>query len=208
MDYIYSTILYYLNYFLDTSLYYKIVFQESFYFKSIYEYIYPPNNIVHAKIYTKEKCIDITSHFINLSNNELINWKDLLIKDAESLEKDEHFHVDIKYTIENNHYRVIYKYGDNISFPPYKKEEIEMYNKQNKYKNKVLFAEIDDKDITKLIKEYSGPLDDFYHNRTDIHACLIKDDSGKYILVEDDRIKITDAHVNELEFSKEDILKL
>lgn len=208
MDYFYNIALTCLNYILDFTLYYKVSIQDSYYFKTFYQYLYPPNNVIHAKVYSGNKCIDITNHFSNLLNKGTIGWKDLLIRDLEYINKDNNFHLDIKYVIENNCYRAIYKNEDNIEFPPYCDEEIDEYNRDNRYKNKVIFAETNSKDITKLIKEYSGPLNDFYNNKINIHACLIKDDNGKYLLVEDDTIRITDSHINELEFNKEDVLKL
>ncbi len=117
--------------------------------------------------------------------------------------------------IKNNCFRIIYKYNDNeIQFPPYDQETIDQYNSSNEYKKTILFAELNGKDgnedVTELVKEYSGPLNNFYqdHENVDIHACLIKNDSGEYILIEDKKLSITDSHVNDLEFNNQDILNL
>lgn len=211
MDYLYNLAFTCLNYVLDFTLYYKVSVQESQYFKNFYQYLYPPNQVVNVKLYTKDDKVDITDEFSKIIyKNSNIDWKDILIESLNNINLDENSHLDIKYTIENDQYRVIYHYGKDIVFPPYKQDDIEKYNQNNSYKKQILFAEIGDKDITQVIKEYAGPLNNFYqdHDHINIHACLVKDDNGEYLLVEDENIKITDSHVNELEFNKEDQLVL
>jgi hypothetical protein len=212
MNYLYNLAYNIFDYILDFTLYYKICFQESPYFKSLYKYIYPSNDIVYAKLCNRNKILDITDKFTNIVQNGSVNWKDLLMEDMKNCE---HFHLDIKYMINDNYFRIIYKHSDdNIHFPPYKQETIVEYNNSHDYKTTVLFAEINGKkgieDITQLIKEYSGPLNNFYqdHQNINIHASLIKNDSGEYILIEDNILSITDSHVNDLQFNKQDILKL
>ncbi len=213
-DSYYNTALSYMNSFLDYTLYYKIYVQESYYFKILYDYVYPPSTIVHAKLYKDNDSVDITNEFTDIiekNNFDHINWSDITNIYDQSSNK---FHLDIKYMIEDNHYRIIYHYenDDEIRFPPYTKDEIKVYQENKGYKKTVLFAEVGDQDVTQLVKEYSGPLNDFYkdrdHHSIRIHAHLIKDDYGAYILVEDESIKITNSLAEDIEFTKEEVLKL
>lgn len=216
MNYLYNLAYSAINYLLDFTLYYKICFQESQYFKMAYEYLYPPKNIVYAKLCNNDNMVDITDRFTDMMNGGKINWKDLLIKEAKNMHQCENFHLDIKYMIKDNYFRIIYKYNNDndIQFPPYNQETIDEYNSNNKYKKTILFAELNsqdgNEDVTELIKEYSGPLSNFYQDceNINIHGCLIKNDFGKYILVENKKLSITDSHVNDFEFNNQDILNL
>ena len=170
-------------------LYYKIYIQESYYFKTLYNYIYPPNQIIYAKLYNHYKSINITDQFISIVNQNdstNIKWKDLL----NLLDNNNYInqsHLDIRYMIGDNYYKIMYNYKKNdiIKFPPYIQDEIEQYNKDKKYKKTILYAELSDKenmkDITQLIKEYAGPLNDFYknHHNIKIYVNLIKNNKGK-----------------------------
>lgn len=215
MNYLYNLAYSAFNYILDYTLYYKIYIQESQYFKLTYNYFYPTKNIIHAKLCNDDKIIDITDRFTHMINNGKINWKDLLIEETENMHSCDKCHLDIRYMIKDNCFRIIYKYDNNdIQFPPYDQETIDKCNNSNEYKKTILFAELNGEegveDVTQLLKEYSGPLNNFYEDseNVDIHACLIKNDSGEYVLIEDKSLSITDSHANDLEFKKEDILKL
>ena len=143
MNYLYDLTYYILNCVLDYTLYYKIYVQESHYFKLTYNYFYPPKNIIHAKLCDDNEVIDITERFTNMMNEGKINWKDLLIEEAENMHNSDKFHLDIKYMIENNCFRIIYKYDSKeIQFPPYEQGTIDKYNNNNEYKKTILFAEL------------------------------------------------------------------
>ncbi len=218
-DLSYKTLFNVLNYLLDYILYYKIQVQESFHFKMLCDYVYPKNNIVHAKLCNNDSCIDITDHFNNLLNRkdiEKLGWEKLvkLHEEIEKLSKSDKFHLDIRYMMHNNYYRIMYYYNEEIKFPPYSSEQVKEYKENGVYKRTVLYAELgkngEIQDITNIIKEYSGPLDNFYKDH-DIfmHACLIKDDKGEHMLKEDEGIiTVTDSHANDIEIKSGDILKI
>lgn len=216
----------FINYFLDYIFYYKIMINESYYFKMFNTYWNPPKYIHHAKLCINDNVIDITDQFNKISKNKnknKISWKDILNfvdheEHLKKLQESDKFHLDIKYNLEDDHYRIMYHYKDNefIKFPPYTEEEIKQYKKNSAYKRTILMAELNcdetgnGQDITDIVKEYAGPLNDFYKDKdnVDIHACLIKDDHGKHILLEDSSLLITDSHANDIEFKGKDILHL
>ena len=215
-NYYYKQILICFNYILDCILYKKIYIQESQHFKYLYNYLYPESQIIHAKLGDEKSSIDITNHFSSIIQHDKLNhieW-DKIIKLCDKLEelnKSNKFHLDVRYTIQDNYYRVIYHYNedDKIKFPLYDKKQIKEYQENNGYKKSVLYAEYKDQDITQIVKEYSGPLNNFYQDHgIKIHTCLIKDDNGVHILIEDESIIVTDSHGKDLKFNKEDILKL
>ena len=124
----------------------------------------------------------------------------------------------------NNIYRIIYHYNDHpeIKFPLHTPEEVEKYQQDPEYKNAVIYAELcpkipeeedhtdeEGEDITDIIKEYSGPLNDFYQGKDHrIHVSLLKDQTGRKFIMENEIIRITDTAADEIEFKKGDIIKL
>jgi len=204
----------------------KIYIQDTQYYKSLekkyIEYTKPKDDILEVKLFDENKCIDITNEFITHIQKKDLTWDDILKTYGHLIDNtnNENFHLDIRYNLDNDKYRIIYKFnhGKEINFPPYSQEELEKYKqlkeKNEVYKRKVLFAELQQKDgktrdITNLIKEYSGPLENFYIDKEhEIHASLIKDENGGRILLENENICITDTLADDITFESNDILKL
>lgn len=212
-----------IDYLLNIILYYKIKGQESYYYKFIINYLFPKKNIMHAKLCNNRKSIDITNEFTTLvkNNKENIIWNNLVDsinndKDLKYINNLDNFHLDIRYTIEDVHYRIIYHYknDDIIQFPPYTSEEIKKYKEDEGYKKTVLFAEISNKniDVTQLIQEYAGPMNDFYKNKNNntikIYASLIKDNEGNHLLIDNDSLLVTDSHAIDNQFNGNDLLEI
>lgn len=196
MNYVYNLMS--IDNILNYLLYYKIKYQQSNFHKSIMDYFGKNKNISHAKLYNEDSYIDITDEFTNLTNmtnNEnIIEWEKLLnIHDnILHLKNSEIFHLDIRYKTNDKYYRIMYKHNNDnnndntniIKFPPYSDKEIQEYENADNYKKMVLSAEIDDKDITEIVKEYSGPLNNFYEDKDHkIHTHLIKNHDGEYIIL-------------------------
>ena len=138
----------------------------------------------------------------------------------------------------NKTYKIIYyNNSESFIFPPYTEEEIAAYNNKRDYKKNVLFAEIttpnsniilldpnghesdNDElqithDVSDIIQQYSGPLEDFYitvsrSNPIIIHVHNIKHDSGEQIMKHPNHIlRITTSDAEEIDLKKNDILKI
>lgn len=216
-NFLYNYFIYYLDNVLDHLLYYKIYIQENYYFKTLQSYIYPPNKIIYARLHNKnsDNYLDITNEFTNLAlqcvvDNKNIEWNNLVDN------YNDKFYLDIKYTINGINYKIIYSKNDIIKFPPYSVKKINEYNDIDEYKINVLFAELcnkeneETKDITRLIKEYAGPLDNFYQDCDNINISidLIKNDNSQTVVLNDQYINIIDSQANDIKFNKGDILEL
>ena len=201
-------VLYLVNILFDNLFYLKILIKESKYFEMIYKYFYPIKKIIYARLHNGDTSVDITTKFISIienGNNHIeIKWDKLI--EGENITVGEDLHLDMKYTQKENVYKIVYPYiSDSITFPPYKDAELIEYNENKKYKNNILYAEIIKKngneDITMLIKEYSGPLNDFYKNKgMKINPKLIKDDNGSCLWNETEKLVITNSYADEFEF--------
>lgn len=218
MRYFFNLIFGVINYLFDLTLYYKIYTQESKYFKAIYEYIYPSKHIMYAKLYHDKNMTDITNNFINLANiSKNIKWDCIKNCIKSNLDNIDNVHLEVKYLVNNNYYKIIFINNSNdtedIIFPPYEQNEIDQYNNKMGYKKMILSAEInkDNKmeDITDIVKEYCGPLNNFYNDRDIIiPVYLIKNDSGEYLIKENNTIFITDTYADDFEFNINDNLSL
>lgn len=215
---------YYSDIFLDYLLYYKITIEESSIIKNITQYMYPTDiKILKVKlctISTNYEFKDITKKFIKLYEENRLTWQNLCCdNDPDDFNNFDYYdsYLDISYQFRCNNYRAIYHFNDKqeITFPPYKEDELEEHN--NIYINKPIFAELHYEegiktDITELIKEYSGPLENFYGDKCiithGIKAKYIKDRDGNLILGENDYLKITDSFANDRIFQYHDILIL
>jgi hypothetical protein len=124
--------------------------------------------------------------------------------------KDSYIHI--KYTINNNIYRINYLYGNAIIFPPYKNNIKIKTSISNK---KILFATNNGHDITNILYEYAGPLQDFHIgivNYIDILAITntLKYNNyysyGSYNLNYVNKINITNNDLDEYELTNYIIL--
>lgn len=214
-NYAVNNLYYYSDLFLDYLLYYKITIEESRIVKNISNYIYPDEiKILKVKLchIDGRKHRDITEKFIELYKEDELIWQNIL-----EPEDDLDIYLDVHYKFKLNNYRAIYHYYDDnqIKFPPYDEDELEKH--QDIYVNKPIFAELNYKDgirldITEIIKEYSGPLENFYNDKCTITHGIkvkyIKDSEGNFMLSKDDYIKITDSFANDRIFEYHDILIL
>ena len=206
----------YFNYFLDFTLFYKIYLQDSSYFKFFQNYLYPPNHLLSVILSNNNYITNFTENFYNLSiENSVIDWNDIIQLLDDNVIITDKLQLHIKYIINNNIYRIIYNYNQNsiILFPPYSLEEINEYNNITTYKKSILCVELckkdNNEDITEILKEYCGPLNDFYMKKNiKMYGYMIKDAQGENIIKDDEYIKITDNYANDLEIRKEDILEL
>lgn len=229
-DYFWSQAYYYSNLALDTAFDYKIQIQENEDFQNWYQFFFPTplHAVIEAKVCNSKKCYDITDDFIDKINYkqdwEHVKWDDILdiYHDLEDMSKDNDFHLDVKYIMKDKQYRIIYKFGktNTIKYPPYTPIDINKYEENDDFKKKILCAELchksgkleegqGDQDITDLIKEYAGPMNNFYENIDhEIHAHIIKDENGSFICLENKEIKITDNMASEYYFQKTDKIKI
>lgn len=201
---------------LDYGLYYKVVLMDNY--TKINNYINPREKnikIVNASLHMGDNSMDITNNFKKILKDidwENLKWDDIfaVLGDLESI-SDEDFFLDVKYSLEDGEYKIIYKYKEHsdVKFP-YKLEDIDDYQKSTNFKKTILYAEkCNGADITKILKEYSGPMGDFYQEGNHvIHASWLKDDEGKHILLEDEVISMMDSHAEESKIKSGDILSI
>jgi hypothetical protein len=115
-------------------------------------------------------------------------------------------YIELSYQYKDNKYKIIYGFKETITFPIYTKNEIENYRNSDVYKNEILLA-IDNKnnDYTNLIKQYTGPLNNFYDDKNiiGIYIKYIKDISCDRCI---NSLNITDSYLNNHEFKLDDKL--
>ena len=73
-------------------------------------------------------------------------------------------------------YTISYIYPSNIQFPPYDLKFLRDYYNLNNYKNGVLCATYNDKDVTTIITKLAGPLGNFYSDLPPIYGIKITRD--------------------------------
>lgn len=221
-QYAYNGFYHYSNKLLDYLLYYKITIEENEIIKNIIKYIYPDDiRIFRVKLCNMDesKIEDITKKFIKFYEKNELTWNNLC---HDYTIFDDNFdysvmHIEVCYQFKSNNYRIIYNYKDDpkITFPPYNIEQLEVEN--DFYINKPIFAELNNNDgirmdITDIIKEYAGPLENFYNDKCKIihkiKVKYIKNKNGGFMLSENDFIKITDSFANDKIFEYHDILIL
>lgn len=116
--------------------------------------------------------------------------------------------IEIHYTIyyiENNRliskkYIVPYMHPSNIQFPPYNIEEIKEYNTSQNYKNGILDASCNNKDITDYITQLAGPKGNFYKDIPSRYGIRVPVSLVQNTL--DDTIEITDNCAKDYIFTK------
>ena len=179
LDYFYRIFFLYLfpyvDYILDKVLLIKI------YFQSYYNLFFPPKTIDYVKLMIDDNKVGY------LSSTQDLQW--------ETFQPFSEACIEIRYLHNDNYYRAVYQYPDPIIFPPYSEEELNAYHQDHRYKNTILSAELWEngelEDVTEVLKEYMGPMNDF--NKIDT----------KYLLNNSQQIlKITDGLANDLEFTK------
>jgi len=176
-----------LNNLLDNIFYYKILLFENTYYKIFYSYLFPEKFIIYARLHIYNKTYDITNSFtqlINNNNHNVISWDNILqnnldintdytnnINNTNNTNKTNNIdeidmHLDIKYMFDGKSYKIIYhNLYDTFTFPPYSREELEEYNKQNGYKNSILSAELitdntDNTDNNNIIYDTNNTIND------------------------------------------------
>lgn len=132
-----------------------------------------------------------------------ILWDDIFEK--LDLNIHEEARIEITYKIIDEQYKCSFKYEDRvkypIKFPIYNEEDIINHQKSGKFKNNILNATIGDKDVTDLVQEYQGPLQDFHTNiGSNIKPKWILKDKEDELEVIDSfanihNIKHTDSHI-------------
>lgn len=177
----------------DYILYYKILIQNNFYYKSLMDYYFYPNYIKSVELYDGDITYYITNIFTNMLSNNNVKWDDII--DLLSLDTTD-VRIEIQYYINEKYYRVNYNYGDNIIFPLYQPSETINYDID--YYKRILSAECDGEDITEIIREYAGPLGDFYEGKG--HKMLLKN------IIKGKELKITNILLNEYTYKNNEEL--
>lgn len=108
--------------------------------------------------------IDLTNEFAHdLEYNKTLVW-DTIFASVGSVHPEARLQV--VYKIADQQYRCTFSYKDNesypIKFPLYEEEEIIRHKTSAKFKNGILSATVGDKEVTDLVQEYHGPLQDFH----------------------------------------------
>lgn len=209
LNYFYSLLLYYGEYLLDYILLAKIYLQA---------YIFKPREyedytILYARLHKKNRdniitCddfTDITADINKLMRNRPIQWSQIPGYEQNT---EYEWWIDIRYTLLNKIYKIIYKDDKPINFPLFNVSNVLEYNNNNGFKNGVLFAEKipSNEDITHILKEYCGPFNDFYashdHNND---MTIMHDHDGNLILQDCDKIILTDKRAKEIIIEKNKI---
>jgi hypothetical protein len=153
------------------------------------------HNLLSINYYDKEHNI-IPINLTNIFNKELLNkgyilWNDIF--DKLDLNTHEEARIEITYKIIDEQYKCLFKYEDKtkypIKFPIYNEEDIINHQKSGKFKNNILNASIGDKDVTNLVKEYQGPLQDFHNN-------IGSNINPKWIIKDKEELEIIDSYAN------------
>jgi len=202
--YLYNNILYHYNklFMMTHMIYHKYYISDC---------SYCDNNILSAVLYRlgDEVNVDITADFKSLLKNGELKWRNIT--------DDIGDHIYVKYKLGNKVYRIVYKCfvgeEDKILFPPYSSGEVDLYNKKTMYQQKIIHAEIaydNDKldDITELLDEYTGALNNFYKDKgIFMTADMLLDDNGEKIMKSDyDEIYMTDSFGDTTVFGRYSIL--
>lgn len=112
--------------------------------------------------------------------------------------------IEVRYIYKGRKYRCIL--DRETAFPMYDVAAIDSHFASKTFKKGVLMAQTDkEDDITGIMKEYSGPLGDFYGS---LSANMILNDDDEYLLNHCSKIMITDTYANDREFSKDDLIIL
>lgn len=108
--------------------------------------------------------IDLTNKFGDkLKKEGYISWQSIL-NDMKEVSDDAR--VQIKYKISDQPYICTFRYTDHLSnpikFPMYQEEDIIRHQKSSKFKNGILSASIGESDVTDIVQQHHGPLQDFH----------------------------------------------
>ena len=147
--------------------------------------------------------VDLTNKFRNeLENNGNISWKKIF---DEMKEENEEARIEITYKIRDQQYKCTFTYSDNesnlIKFPLYDEDDIIRHEKSSKFKNIILSANVGDTEVTELIQQHHGPLQDFHNGIGSkvIPSWIIKDNTKELEVIDSMAnihiIKHNDAHI-------------
>lgn len=108
--------------------------------------------------------INLTNNFAyDLERNKTLDWNTIFTL-VGTVHPDAR--IEVIYKIADKQYRCIFSYKDQesypIRFPLYEEEEIIRHQTSGKFKNGILSATVGDKEVTDLVQEYHGPLQDFH----------------------------------------------
>lgn len=147
--------------------------------------------------------IDLTNQLgYELENNGHISWQQVFneIKTTHGEAR-----IQIIYKIGNQQYRCTFTYADHLSnpikFPMYQEEEIIRHQKSGKFKNGILSATVGDTEVTDLVQQHHGPLQDFHDGvGSKVRPrWIMKDDTKELELIDSmaniHSIKHNDTHI-------------
>lgn len=132
---------------------------------------YFPKSTTHELLKIEYYDCDHTTTPVNLTNQfgrqlesiNRISWKHIF--NEVGIEHSE-ARIQITYKIGDQQYRCTFTYIDHLSnpikFPLYDEEEIIRHQKSGKFKNEILSATVGDKEVTDLVQQHHGPLQDFH----------------------------------------------
>lgn len=146
--------------------------------------------------------VDLTNQFNHLESVGYIEWQDVfnMIDNIH-----EEARLEITYKIGDQQYKCSFMYSDHQSNPPrfplYQEEDIIRHQKSGKFKNSILSANVGDQEVTDLIQQHHGPLQDFHKGvGSKIRPSWITKDNEKELEVIDSmanihNIKGSDTHI-------------
>jgi len=111
-----------------------------------------------------------------------------------------------QYHLTHTPYVVSYVYPSNIQFPPYDLGTLRWYDREETYKNGILFASCGDDDVTDEATKLAGPLGNFYSDLPSRYGIRVT----RNLLVDDnvkDQLVITDNDAEEYKFDANNIIK-
>lgn len=171
---------------------------------------YFPKSTTHELLSIEYFDCDHTITPINLTNElgyELekdchLSWQQIF---NEVKNIHEEARVQIIYKIGDQQYRCSFTYDDHlfnpIKFPLYDEEEIIRHQKSGKFKNGILSATVGSNEVTDLVQEHHGPLQDFHDGiGSKVKPCwIINGDQNELELVDSmaniHSIKHSDTHI-------------
>lgn len=108
--------------------------------------------------------IDLTNQFGHqLERSGSVSWDDIFEQIGS---KHSEARLQLRYKVGDQQYRCTFSYVDQeskpIKFPLYSEDELENHINSGVFRNKVLNASVGDEDVTDVVKEHHGPLDDFH----------------------------------------------
>jgi len=111
-----------------------------------------------------------------------------------------------QYHLTHTPYVVSYIYPSNIHFPPYDLRTLRWHDREDTYKNGILFASCGDEDLTDEVTKLAGPRGNFYSDLPSRYGIRVT----RNLLVNDnvkDQLVITDNDAEEYKFNAKSIIK-